>query len=68
MKRVCFYTAADGSRHKTKQDAKRWDVYCLLRDCIENADLDWRDGIGPDAATPDRVADLIARSFVVKPI
>jgi hypothetical protein len=51
---------ADGTEHDTPDAAQEYERYATIRKLIEAADLDWRDGVGEDAATPDRIARLLA--------
>ena len=39
----------------------------MLRSEIESMDLDWRDGVGGDAATPDTIATGLLRAFDFTP-
>ncbi len=61
--RKTVWVADDGSHHSTEDDASAWDTYCRLRDVIQAADLDWRDGVGADAATPDKIAEIVLKNF-----
>ena len=51
---------ADGTEHDTLDSAQAYERYATVRKIIEDAGFDWRDGVGEDAATPERIAKLLA--------
>ena len=53
------WTAADGTEHDSEHSADHWDRYSAIREALETADMDWRDG----NARPDTVAALLAVGF-----
>jgi len=60
MRTKTIWINADGTEHDTLEAAQEYERYATIRKLIEAADLDWRDGVGKDAATPDRIAGLLA--------
>lgn len=51
---------ADGTEHDSLDAAQAHERYATVLKIIKDADLDWRDGVGEDAATPERIAKLLA--------
>lgn len=62
-KKTVFVTE-DGKAHDSQEEAQEWIAHCMVRGEIEAADLDWRDGVGEDAATPDKIAAILCKRFV----
>ena len=58
MKQKTVWIAADGSEHATEHEADNWDRYTAIRDILEDADLDWRDGVSPGV-----IAELLSARF-----
>lgn len=54
------WVTVDGTEHATLEAAEEYEMYATIRSLLEDADLDWRGGVGKDAATPDRIAALLA--------